>query len=183
MKKLCFLFAIAFSASAAVYAQPTGSLSVYSKDAKPISSPKDSIVATIQNGATITMTYGIPGVWGRTVGKDLEPTEDSVWRAGANEATTFAVDKDVMIEGQKLPAGKYALFAIKHGTDWTFIFNKEWNTWGAYSYQKNMAKDALKVKVQQLDTNYFNERLKYVVAPEGTVYLMWGGMVVSFKVS
>lgn len=181
MKKLFVLFAIA--ASVSVYAQPTGSLSVHPKDAKPIASPKDSLVATLQNGATITMTYGMPGVWGRTVGKDLDPKEDSVWRAGANEATMFAVDRDVMIEGQKLPAGKYALFTIKHGNEWTFIFNKVWNTWGAYSYKQNMGQDALKVKVQQMDGQYYNERLKYVIAPTGEVYLMWGPIVVSFKVS
>jgi len=182
MKKLFILIAIACS-SAAVYAQPTGSLSVHLKDAKPIASPKDSIVATLQNGATITMTYGMPGVWGRTVGKDLDPMEDSVWRAGANEATTFAVDKDVTIEGQKLPAGKYAFFTIKHGNEWTLIFNKTWNTWGAYSYKQNMAQDALKVKVQQSGTGYYNERLKYVIAPDGHVYMMWGPIVLMFNVS
>src|SRR5690242_7713795 len=105
MNKLFVLLAIAISATASSYAQPTPNLSVHPKDAKPIASPKDSIVATLQNGTTITMTYGSPGVWGRTMGKDLDPMEDSVWRAGANEATTFAVDKDVTIEGQKLPAG------------------------------------------------------------------------------
>jgi len=183
MKKLFIVLTIAFSTTASVYAQPTGSLSVHPKDAKPIASPKDSLVATLKNGTTITMTYGMPGVWGRTVGKDLDPMEDSLWRAGANEATTFAVDKDVMIEGQKLPAGKYALFTKKHGNEWTFIFNKTWNTWGAYSYKQNMASDALQIKVQQLDSQYFNERLKYVVAPEGSVYLMWGPIVVMFKVS
>src|SRR4051794_35846665 len=110
MKKLFVLSVIAVCATTSIYAQPTPSLSMHLKDAKPIASPKDSIVATIQNGTTVTITYGSPGVWGRNMGKDLDPMEDSVWRAGANEATTFAVDRDVMIEGQKLSAGRYALF-------------------------------------------------------------------------
>ncbi|WP_170971064.1 DUF2911 domain-containing protein [Ilyomonas limi] len=184
MKKLFIVLAIAVSATAAAYAQPTPSLSTHPKDAKPIASPRDSVVATLQNGTIITMTYGSPGVWGRTMGKDLDPMEDSVWRAGANEATTFAVDRDVMIEGQKLPAGRYAFFTIKHGNEWTLIFNKTWNTWGAYSYKQNMAQDALKVKVQQMDApGYYNERLKYVIGPDGNVYMMWGPAVVMFKVS
>jgi hypothetical protein len=183
MKRLFLLLAIAVTATTSIYAQPTGSLSVHLPDAKPIASPKDSLVATLQNGTTITMTYGMPGIWGRTIGQDLDPKDDSVWRAGANEATTFAVDKDVTIEGQKLPAGKYALFTKKHGNEWTFIFNKVWNTWGAYSYKQNMGQDALQVKVNQLDGKYFNERLKYVVAPTGEVHLIWGPIVVMFKVS
>src|SRR5205085_12150386 len=125
-----------------------------------------------------------PAVKGRVIGKDLEPREDSVWRAGANEATTFAVNKEVTIEGKKLPAGRYALFTRKHGDEWTLIFNKVWNTWGAYSYKENMAQDALKVKVQQSPSNpnskYYNERLKYVIDPDGgNVFLMWGPAVVT----
>ncbi len=183
MKKLFFLLAVGLVATAQSYAQPTTNLGMYNKDAKPLASPKDSIAATLQNGTTVTITYGSPGIWGRTMGKDLDPVEDSVWRAGANEATTFAVDKDVMIEGQKLPAGRYAFFTVKHGNEWTLIFNKTWNTWGAYEYKKNMASDALKVKVKALDAKYYNERLKYVVGPEGNVYIMWGTNVVMFKVS
>lgn len=91
MKKIVAFFALtAFTFSALQsYAQPTASLSVHDKDAKPIASPRDSIVATIPNGATVTITYGSPGLWGRKMGAGLDPTNDSVWRAGANEATTF----------------------------------------------------------------------------------------------
>lgn len=167
--------------SAQVFAQPTVSLSMHDKDAKPIASPKDSIVATVK-GATITIAYGMPGIWGRTIGQGLDPVEDSVWRAGANEATTFEVSKDVTIEGKKLPAGKYALFTIKHGNQWTFIFNKTWNTWGAYSYKENMSNDALQVKVTESSDKTYNERLKYAIDPNGKVMLMWGSHAVGFTV-
>ena len=184
MKKLiktamaCF----ALCAAANTFAQPTPNISDTAKR-PPLASPRDSIVATTAKGVTITLTYGSPAIKGRTMGKDLEPREDSVWRAGANEATTFAIDKDVMIQGKKLPAGRYALFAKKHGSEWTFIFNKVWQTWGAYSYKENMAQDALQVKVMQAKDGYFyNERLKYVIDPQGIVYLFWGNTVVDFTV-
>ena len=35
-----------------------------------------------------------------------------LWRTGANEATVFEVSKAVKVEGNDLPAGKYALFTI-----------------------------------------------------------------------
>ena len=183
MKKLFSFLAITTLSFTALhsYAQPTASLGTYSKEAKPIASPKDSIVTTTSKGVTITLTYGSPGTWGRTIGDNLDPMTDSVWRAGANEATTFAVSKDVTIDGKKLPAGKYALFAKKHGNDWTFIFNKEWNTWGAYDYQKNMGSDALQVKASGTDKS-FNERLKYVIDENGKVSMLWGKYAASFMV-
>ncbi len=169
--------------SAQSYAQPTASLSMHPSDAKPIASPRDSIVATTTKGATITITYGSPGLWGRKMGEGFDPAKDSVWRAGANEATTFEVNKEVTIEGKKLPAGKYAFFAIKHDNQWTLIFNKVWNTWGAYSYKQNMGSDALQVKVMQANDHSYNERLKYMIASDGKVSMMWGASTVTFAVN
>ncbi|MEJ7680991.1 MAG: DUF2911 domain-containing protein [Segetibacter sp.] len=162
------------------FSQPTPNISDTAKRA-PLASPRDSIATTTADGVTITITYGSPAIKGRTIGKELEPREDSIWRAGANEATTFEVSRDVTIEGKKLPAGKYALFTKKHGNTWTFIFNKTWQTWGAYSYKQNMAQDALQVTVKQMKGSY-NERLKYHIDPLGIVHLYWGNIVVGFTV-
>jgi len=163
------------------FGQATPNISDTAKK-QPIASPRDSVVTTTANGVTVTVTYGSPAIKGRTIGRELEPREDSIWRAGANEATTFEVNKDVTIEGKKLPAGKYALFTKKHGNEWTVIFNKTWQTWGAYSYKENMAQDALQVKVNQAKGTSYNERLKFVVGNDGKVQLLWGNMDVAFVV-
>ena len=184
MKKvlLTLMTCTALCTAVTTFAQPTPNISDTAKR-QPIASPRDSIVVTTQSGVTITLTYGSPAIKGRTIGKTIDPYDDTLWRAGANEATTFAVNKDVMVEGKKLPAGRYALFAKKHGSEWTFIFNKVWQTWGAYSYKENMAQDALQVKVMQAKGgSFYNERLKYVIDPQGIVYLFWGDMVVDFMV-
>ncbi len=179
--RLTAVFAlIAMLSAIQTFAQPTPNISDTAKKA-PIASPRDSIAAMV-NGATITITYGSPAIKGRTIGKELEPHEDSVWRAGANEATTIEFSKDVTIQGKQLPAGRYALFTKKHGGEWTFIFNKTWNTWGAYSYKQNMAQDALQVTAMQSKGKTFNERLKYVINNDGRVQLLWGDMDVAFLV-
>ena len=64
MKKLFVLFAIAISATAIAYAQPTRSLSLHPKDAKPIASPRDSIVATLKNGSYYYFDLWQPGSLG-----------------------------------------------------------------------------------------------------------------------
>jgi hypothetical protein len=109
--------------------------------------------------------------------------EGQVWRAGANEATVFEVDKDVKVEGKKLPAGKYAFFTRDNGQEWTLIFNKKWNVWGAYSYDKDKSQDALKVSVKEQKAPAFAERLSYTISKDGMVRLTWGGKLIRFRVA
>ena len=95
------------------------------------------------NGATITIHYSSPAVKGRTIWGDLVPF-GKVWRAGANEATTFETNKDIKVEGKDLPAGKYSFFIIPGETQSTFIFNSETGQWGT-NYDES--KDVLRVQV------------------------------------
>ena len=114
------------------------------------------------DGVAITVDYGAPSVKGRTIWGGLEPY-DKVWRAGANENTTVSFDKNVIINGQPLPAGKYGFFIIpkEHG-DWIVIFNKKNDEWGAFSYKQE--EDALRVALTPQFTTDVQEQLKYSVA-------------------
>jgi hypothetical protein len=159
----------------------TYSANAQDKD-KPRPSLPDTVKTTTANGVDIEIDYSRPSVKGRTVGKDLEPMEGKVWRAGANEATSFIVSKDVKVEGKALPAGKYALFTIKNGNDWTLIFNKTWKTWGAYDYEKNKAADALQVKVKGRKAPAFAEKVTYTIDKSGKVSLLWANYLVNFTV-
>ena len=169
MKSILFCAALFFSLAA---------FSQQDKSTRP--SPPASVKETIKTGAVVSIDYSQPAVKGRTIGKDLEPLPDKVWRTGANEATVFAVSKDVEIEGKKLPAGKYGLFTINNGDDWTIIFNKTWNQWGAFDYKE--ADDALRVKVKGKKAKEFSERMTFKVSKEGDVALLWGDKSVDFKV-
>jgi Protein of unknown function (DUF2911) len=150
-------------------------------------SPKASISQTI--GFTdITINYSRPGVKGRKIWGSLVPYS-KVWRAGANEATKITFNKNVEINGEKLPAGTYSFFAIPGEKEWTLIFNKVANQWGAFTY--NELQDALRIKVKPTQNN-FHEWLMYSfsdmnVQPAGKtnsalVNLMWDKLKVSFKI-
>lgn len=127
--------------------------------------------------AIVTINYSSPGVKGRTIWGDLVPY-GQVWRAGANEATTFEVDQDVMVEGQLLPAGKYSFYTIPGEEEWTVIFNKVADQWGT---EYDEGQDALRVKVQPRKSATMNERLKYEVTDDGIV-LMWENLEVPVSV-
>lgn len=143
-------------------------------------SPPAKVTQKIASGATITIDYSQPAVKGRIIGKDLEPMEGKVWRTGANEATVFQTDKDVTINGVKLPAGKYGFFTIFNGNEVTLIFNKTWNQWGAFDYK--MGDDQLRVKTKEEDVKTSSERMTFTISAQGQVNLLWGNKKVSFMV-
>lgn len=143
---------------------------------KPMPSPRDSVSANI-NGSTITINYGSPSVKGRKVWGDLVPY-NKVWRTGANEATTFTTTKGIMVEGKKLTAGTYALFAIPTASTWTIIFNKTAKQWGAFKYDESQ--DALRVMVKPV-LSAMNERLVYKMNKKGFT-LSWDKLSVPVRI-
>jgi hypothetical protein len=172
----------------------------------PRPSQKASVMQTI--GVTdLTITYSRPGVKGRKIWGDApagvganstatlddarERAKDApivpyghVWRTGANEATTFAVTDDVMIQGQKLAAGTYSLHTIPGKDEWTIIFNSDAGQWGSFSYDEK--KDALRVKAKPQMAADNQEWLIYSI-PEVTpnsakIAIRWEKVVVPFTV-
>jgi len=124
--------------------------------------------------ANIAINYSSPAVKGRKIFGDLVPY-GQVWRAGANEATLFETDKDIKIEGNTLPAGKYSLYAIPGEKEWTMIFNKQTGQWGVKrggATSRDDAQDALTVKVKPKKSSGLSERLAYDVNDKGFV-LRW----------
>ena len=136
------------------------------KEAKP--SPAATATGKI-GAANVTVAYSSPAVKGRPIWGGLVPY-GQVWRAGANEATTVEFSKSVTVEGKALAAGKYGFFVIPTGKQWTVIFNREPNQWGAYKYDQKQ--DALRVTVTPRKTAAPSERLVYEVTPKGLV-LRW----------
>jgi hypothetical protein len=171
----------------------------------PRPSQKASIMQTV--GVTdITITYSRPGVKGRKIWGDPPATakagtatlDDSttrakdapivpyghVWRTGANEATTFTVTDDVLINGQKLPAGNYSLHTIPGRDEWTIIFNSDAGQWGSFSYDEK--KDVLRVKAKPQAVSDNQEWLQYsfpsVTANSAQVLIRWEKVAVPFTV-
>jgi Protein of unknown function (DUF2911) len=142
-------------------------------------SPPAKVSQTLKSGAVVTIDYSQPLIKGRTIGKDLEPKTGQVWRTGANEATVFETSKDIKVNGAALPAGKYSLFSIADEGEWTIIFNKTWNQWGAYDYK--MADDVLRIKAKATNGNPSSEKFTITIDDDGTTKLLWGGYIVSFK--
>lgn len=149
---------------AVVLATMTISVNAFAQEAKKPASPAATATGKIKD-ATITIAYSSPSVKGRTIWGGLE-AYGKVWRAGANEATTFETDKNITVQGKPLPAGKYSFFLIpKESGTWTAVFNKEPKQWGAYKYEE--AKDALRVDIKTKALPATQETLVYKVNSNG----------------
>ncbi len=70
----------------------------------------------------IAVTYDRPVARGRELFGGIVPFGE-VWNPGANDATAIAFSRDVTINGNALPAGKYSLWAIPEPNRWTIIFS------------------------------------------------------------
>lgn len=151
------------------------------KEPKVRISPKAETMQTVGN-TDIRIIYSRPGVKGRIIWGALVPY-DAVWRAGANEATNFIFSTNVTINGKPLKAGSYSFFAIPGKKEWTLIFNKVANQWGAFEY--NEAEDALRIKVKPEKGSYV-EWLLYsankISDTSAIIKLEWEKLKIPFKV-
>ncbi|WP_460621416.1 DUF2911 domain-containing protein [Hymenobacter tenuis] len=141
-------------------------------------SPQATVTGGVTN-ATFTIRYSRPSAKERKIFGGLVPY-GQVWRTGANEATTFTVTENVLVQGQPLPAGTYALFTIPTEKSWTIIFNQTPNQWGAYEYQPEQ--DILRVQAKPAPTTGLVEQFLITANQAGEVTLAWENTQVSFVV-
>ena len=148
----------------------------------PRPSPKMTATGKI-GAANVTITYGSPSVRGRKIWGGLVPY-DKVWRTGANEATLFETDKDLMVEGKKLPAGKYSLYTIPGEKEWQVIINSQTGQWGierSGETTRKPEKDVLVVTVNPKKSATLQESLIYKIDNHGFV-IKWENLEVPVSV-
>jgi len=140
-----------------------------------------------ENGKELHIFYCQPSARGRVVFGDLVPFE-SVWRTGANEASTFEISSDILVEGKPLAAGKYTLWTIPNRESWSVIFNKKQYGWGvAFGgvASREQAEDALvvDVPVKALDSPVETFTISLQQEPLSGMSLTWEKTQVPVKLS
>lgn len=164
------------------------------QDARPRKSPKATVTQRIGVDTDIVIDYSRPGVKGRKVWGDLVPygmypgdqyskNKPFPWRAGANENTTITFNKDLMIEGKKIPAGKYSIHMLAGQSEFKIMFNTASDGWGSYGYDAGL--DALVVAVKPVTvehTEWLEFGFKDLTDDGATAYLRWEKLEVPFKI-
>ncbi len=146
---------------------------------KPLS-PHTETMAMIGD-AHIHIDYSSPGVRGRIIFGGLVGY-DQVWQAGAHMATWIETNKDLIINGETLPKGKYGFFTIPSKGDWTIMINKNWEQHGKDEYDEN--DDVIRFKVTPTLSAEITEHLEYKVNKiddkSGTISMAWEKVKLEF---
>lgn len=147
---------------------------------KKVLSPHTYAMAMIGD-AHIHIDYSSPGVRGRIIFGGLLAYNE-IWQSGAHKATWIETNKDLLIDGKILKAGKYGVFTIPSKEDWTVIFNTNWNQHGKDEYDEK--DDVLRFKVKPELSNTITEHLVYKVKKtndtQGTISLSWEKVTIRF---
>lgn len=99
-------------------------------------SPPGTASFKFDDGKTITINYSRPKIndpksgQPRKIYGGLVPYGE-VWRAGANEATSFVTQADLTVGNTKVPAGNYTLYILPaENGPWKLIISKKTGQWG-----------------------------------------------------
>lgn len=130
--------------------------------------------------AIIRVTYSRPQKKNRELFGNLVPYGE-VWRTGANEATEIRLYRPIVVKGKTIDPGIYSLFSIPDEDEWTIIFNRNLDYWGAYSYQPDQDVARINVKSSQIDQNVeaFTIQFEPDGDQKGKMLLAWGDTLVT----
>jgi hypothetical protein len=136
-------------------------------------SPPATAECALDGGKTITVDYSSPRMRGRKIYGGLVPF-GQVWRAGANEATTFVTTADLTVGGAAVAAGSYTLFTIPNEGKWTLIISKKTGEWGIPYPGESSDLARVDMKVSALPSAVENFTISFAKTGDGcALQLVW----------
>lgn len=130
----------------------------YDRYATKAYSPEDTVTYQ-EDSLDLEVFYNRPYKKDRKIFGELVPYGE-VWRTGANEATTFSTNEDLLIDGSKLEAGKYTLWTIPMENSWKVIFNSKMYPWGINLDKQPYREPEFDVLVIEIPTEHIKDTLE-----------------------
>lgn len=150
-------------------------------DEEVLSPPRDATGEI--GGSQILIDYSAPSVREREIWGELV-SYGEIWVSGAHMATSVEFEDDMLVNGEHVPAGKYAFFTIPGEESWTVILNEHWDQHQAGEY--DIALDVARFDVEPVPNDH-TEQLDYSVISEteesGTIELAWEELKIEIPIS
>lgn len=127
----------------------------FSQIAHPKASPFSQVEQEI-GLSKISIQYSRPAARGRQIFGGIVPF-GRIWRVGANESTKIKVDTDMMVLGNVLPKGTYALYAFPQQEEWELAFHTNTEHWGDGRKNYNSEEDLFRISVNPQKITYHQE--------------------------
>jgi hypothetical protein len=144
-------------------------------------SARDTVQATI-GSAHLWIDYGRPALRGRDVWVN-GVLGDTLWRTGANAATQFRSDVDLVIGGATVPAGTYTLWTATTPSGYRLAINRQVGQWGTVY---DATRDLVRVPLRESSVASPVERFTIDVEPTNAGALLdftWGTKRLSVPLS
>ncbi|MGD1044909.1 MAG: DUF2911 domain-containing protein [Bacteroidota bacterium] len=137
-----------------------------------VPSPRDSSVLVI-NDKRLSVNYCRPSMRGRKIMGSVVPY-GVVWRTGANAATSFVTQTDIVVSGVTVPRGSYTLYTLPSSKQWRLIINKQTGQWGTvYNEKFDLARIPLKKIILKQPVEKFTITLERISEKTGVMKLAW----------
>src|SRR5690606_10569362 len=132
----------------------------------------------------IELEYSRPNKNGREVFGNLVPY-GKIWRTGANKNTTISFSDDVVIDGQTLKAGKYAIYTKPEKDNWEIYFYTDTENWGnpeKWDDKKVAAKTTAKAHKIPLEVETFSISIDDLTNDSAKLNFLWDNIYVETKI-
>ena len=137
-----------------------------------VPSPPDSSLLVI-NDKRLSVNYSSPSMRGRKIMGSVVPY-GVVWRTGANAATSFVTQTDIILSGVKIPRGSYTLYTLPSSKQWKLIISKQTGQWGTvYNEKFDLARIPLNKKNLKQPVEKFTIILERTAEKSGVMKLAW----------
>ncbi len=136
-------------------------------------SPNDSASFEL-GGKNISIHYSRPFMRGRVIWGVVVPY-DSVWRTGANNATSLMTEADLRIGGVMVPRGSYTLYSIPSPSGCTLIVSKKpGGGEPAYDRKNDLARISMKAETPAAAIDPFRIWFEPAGPSSATLKFGWG---------
>src|SRR4051794_23789016 len=125
-------------------------------------------------GQPVTIEYNAPSSRGRKVEGGLVPY-GSIWRLGADSATTLTSGTDLMIGNLRVPKGVHTLYILASENGWKLVVNKQTGQWGlTYNEGQDLGRVDMQVSKTSSPVEKMQINLKSSGGSSGTLEIEWG---------
>ncbi len=96
------------------------------------------------------------------------------WRTGANEATSFVTQADLIVGRDTIPKGAYTLYTMPSEKQWKLMVNKQTGQWGTvYNPDLDFVRLPLKKRTMKTPVEKFAITLEKNGGNAGVMKLIW----------
>ncbi len=127
----------------------------------------------------VKVEYSRPFAKGRKIFGGLVPW-GTVWRTGANAATTLRTNVELKLGDVVVPKGTYTLYTLPGEKSWKLIVNRQTGQWGTeYDPKMDLARIEMKVEARPDVLEAFTISFLPEDAFRGTLRLSWEKLTLS----